>query len=79
MHAQTEVDLLRTRMVPMAEKALDFTRRGFDAGRFAYPSLAKAQNDLFDLRHRPVASLTRYHLLFVEVERLTAVAEDEIP
>lgn len=78
-HARTEVESLRARMLPKAEQALVLTRRGFEAGRFSYVSLAQAQKTLFDLRERAVEAATRYHSLLVEVERLTAVATEATP
>lgn len=74
-HARSEVDALRAKMLPKAEQALAFTRRGFDAGRFSFLQLAQAQKTLFDLRTRSVDAAARYHTLLVEVERLTAVTE----
>jgi len=74
-HARSEVEALRTKMLPKAEQALAFTRRGFDPGRFSFLQLAQAQKTLFDLRTRSVDAAARYHTLLVEVERLTAVTE----
>ena len=79
MHARTEYVALRTRMLPKAEQALAFTRRGFEAGRFSFVSLAQAQRTLFDLRARSVEAAARYHSRLVEVERLTAVATEATP
>ena len=78
-HARVEVESLRTRMLPKAEQALAFTRRGFDAGRFSFLLVAQAQKTLFDLRQRSVEAAARYHTLLVEVERLTAVATETTP
>jgi len=79
MHARHEAEALRTRMLPMAEDALANTRRGFEAGRFSFISLAQAQRTLFDLNQRTVEAAARYHLLLVEVERLTVTVEDMTP
>ncbi|MDY6955750.1 MAG: TolC family protein [Pseudomonadota bacterium] len=79
MHARHEAESLRTRMLPMAESALATTRRGFEQGRFSYLSLAQAQRTLFDLRARTAEAVARYHLLLVEVERLTATVEENAP
>ncbi|GBC54752.1 heavy metal RND efflux outer membrane protein, CzcC family [Stutzerimonas stutzeri] len=76
VHARHELESLRTNMIPKAENALATTRRGFEAGRFSFISLAQAQKTLFDLRARAVEASSRYHLLLVEVERLTATVED---
>ena len=78
-HARTETEALRDSMLPTAEKAVAQTRRGFEAGRFSFYSLAQAQDTLFRLRERAVEAATRYHLLLVEVERLTANAQDSTP
>lgn len=79
VHARHELESLRTNMIPKAENALATTRRGFEAGRFSFISLAQAQKTLFDLRARAVEASGRYHLLLVEVERLTATVEDMTP
>lgn len=79
VHARTEYEALRTRMLPKAEQALAFTRRGFEAGRFSFVSLAQAQKTLFDLRARSVEAAARYHTRLVEVERLTAVSTEAAP
>ncbi len=74
--AQSEVASLRQRMLPKAEEAARLTRRGFEAGRFSFLSLAQAERTLFDLREREVEAAARYRTLLVEVERLTAPAPD---
>ncbi len=79
VHARHETQTLRTRMLPIAEDALANTRRGFEAGRFSYISLAQAQKTLFDLNRRSVEAAARYHQLLVEVERLTVTVEDMNP
>lgn len=78
-HARTEAETLRDAMLPTAEAAVAQTRRGFEAGRFSFYSLAQAQATLFRLRERAIEAATRYHLLLVEVERLTANAQDDTP
>jgi cobalt-zinc-cadmium efflux system outer membrane protein len=79
LHARTEHESLRTKMLPKAEQALAFTRRGFEAGRFSFVSVAQAQKTLFDLRTRSVDAAARYHTLLIEVQRLAAVAPETAP
>ena len=79
LHARTEFEAYRDRMLPKAEEALQFTRRGFEAGRFSFAALALAQKALFDLRGRSLAAATHYHQALVEVERLTTVTQDIQP
>lgn len=78
-HARLEADSLRTSMIPKAEEAVAFTRRGFEAGNFSFLALTQAQRTLFELRERGTEAVARYHTLLVEVERLTAVAQDATP
>ncbi|MBA3487042.1 MAG: TolC family protein, partial [Lysobacter sp.] len=79
VHARTEYDALNKRMLPKAEQAHAFTRRGFQAGRFSFLALTQAQRTLFDLRARRVEAAARYHVLLVEVERLTTVTAETTP
>ena len=78
-HARLEAETLRKTMVPKAEQAVAFNRRGFEAGNFSYLTLAQSQRTLFELRERATEALARYHTLLVEVERLTAAAQDSTP
>lgn len=78
-HTRNEVESLRNVMVPKAQEALTITRRGFNAGRFSFLSLAQAQTTLFDLNTRVVDATVRYHSLLAEIERLTAIAGDITP
>lgn len=78
-HARHEVEVLKTSMIPKAEQALATTRRGFEEGRFAFFVFAQAQGTLFDLLARSVEATARYHALLVEIERLTAAAQDTTP
>lgn len=78
-HARTEYEAVRDRMLPKAEQAFAFTRRGFEAGRFSFIALTQAQRTLFELRERRVEAAARYHTILVEVERLTALFPDTAP
>ena len=78
-HARLEAETLRKKMIPKAEQAIAFTRRGFAEGRFSFIALAQAQKTLFELRERSTEAVARYHTLLVEVERLTAAAQDTTP
>lgn len=75
-HARTEAETLEKNMLPKAEQALAFTRRGFEAGRFSFLALAQAQKTLFELRQRATDAAARCQILMTEVERLTAIAPD---
>lgn len=78
-HARTEFEALRDRMLPKAEQAVAFTRRGFEAGRFSFVALLQAQTTLFDLRQRSYEAAALYHTRRAELDRLTAIASDPTP
>ena len=79
MHARHEYEALRNTMLPKAEQAFAFTRRGFESGRFTFIALTQAQRTLFELRDRSVDASVRYHTVLIEVERLTAVLPELTP
>lgn len=79
LHARTEYVAVRDTMLPKAEQAYAFTRRGFEAGNFSFLMLAQAQRTLFELRERSVEAAARYHTRLVEIERLTVVAPETNP
>lgn len=78
-HARIEAEALRETMIPKAEQALKFTRRGFESGRFSFIALAQAQNTVFELRKRSIEAAVRYHVLLIEVDRLTTTLKDITP
>jgi outer membrane protein, heavy metal efflux system len=79
LHAKTEYDAVRKKMLPKAEQAVAFTHRGFNEGRFSFVMLSQAEKTLFDLRARAVEASARYHMLLVDIERLTHVSADTTP
>lgn len=78
-HARIEVQALRDSMLPKAAEAVALARRGFEAGRFSFLALAQAQNTLFELRRRSAEAAAHFHILLVEVDRLTATSRESMP
>jgi cobalt-zinc-cadmium efflux system outer membrane protein len=78
-HARVEYASLQDTMLPKANEALAFVRRSFKAGQSSFLALAQAQTTVFDLRLRSIEAATRYHLLLIEVDRLTAPATETLP
>lgn len=72
LHARSEFESLRDRMLPAAEKSHALAQRGFDAGRFAYLTLAQSQERLIDLRRRQIDSAARYLGMQAEIDLLAA-------
>ena len=79
VHARTEYDAVTTRMLPKAEQAMVFSRRGFEAGRFSFTALAQAQRTLFELRERRIEAAARFHTLLADIERMTASSTELTP
>ena len=79
VHARTEYDAVQARMLPKSEQALAFTRRGFQAGRFSFIAFLQAQKTHADLQARSIEAAARYHVLLIDIERLTHVAAEATP
>ena len=79
LHARTEFESVRDRMLPTAEKSLALARRGFDAGRFPYFTLAQAQERLVALRARRIDAAARYRTLQAEIDLLGVPYSGDVP
>lgn len=69
--ARTEATALQAQLVPQAREALEQTREGFNRGRFSYLEVAEAQRELLDLELSRIEAAASFHLLLLEIERLT--------
>jgi cobalt-zinc-cadmium efflux system outer membrane protein len=69
--SRAEVEVLRSELVPLAERALDQTRSGFARGRFSYLELVSAQQDVLDTERAAIEAAGAAHRLHTEIERLT--------
>ena len=74
LHAQTQADTLRARVIPEAERVLKHTEDGYAVGRYSYLDLVDAQQQLLIVQREAVEAARDYHLLFVELERLAGRA-----
>jgi len=70
LHARTQADTLRTRVIPESERTLKLTEQGFAVGRYSYLELVDAQQQLLTVQREAVDAAREYHLLYVELERL---------
>ena len=68
--AHGEVQALRDRIVPSAERVFRETRRGYARGLFHYVEVPEAQRTLFDARRELLEALAGFHLAAVDLERL---------
>lgn len=70
--AYRQAEILKSQMIPAAEKAYQLSRQGYGAGKFAYLEVLDAQRTLADVRAQFNEALKTYHIRSAEVERLTA-------
>lgn len=70
--AHAEVLALRDRIIPRATRVYDETRRGYATGLFRYVEVLDAQRTLFEAREDLLTTLTTYHAVATDIERLTA-------
>lgn len=69
--ARRRAEALRADALPLALTALEQTQAGYDRGRFAFPELAAARQELLTLQSAAIESATTYHELRTEIQRLT--------
>jgi cobalt-zinc-cadmium efflux system outer membrane protein len=70
--SRAEAQALEAELVPQARQALAQTREGFERGRFSYLEVAAAQGELLDLELARIEAASSFHLLLIEIERLTS-------
>lgn len=66
-----EVEAVRNKVVPGAERTLAEVRSGYKRGGFTFMDVSMAQTALHDARARMVRAATRHHEARVELDRLT--------
>jgi len=71
--AGEEAHLLRTRVLPGTERAVDALRRGYEQGRFAQLEVLEAERAHLAAREQYVRALVEAHHSAQEFERLTGV------
>lgn len=78
-HARHQVETLRDRMIPLAEKALASTQAGYEETRFSFLQVAQARAVLIGLQRDAIDAAAHYHRLLADIERATAVSGDLTP
>jgi len=68
-----EAILLRTRVIPGTERAVEVLRRGYERGRFAQIEVLDAERARLDARAQYLRALVEAHHSAQEIERLTGV------
>lgn len=68
-----EAVLLRTRIIPGTERAVEALRRGYEQGRFAQIEVLDAERVHLAAREQYLRALTEAHRSAQEIERLTGV------
>lgn len=77
-HAQLEIRVLRESILPRLRDAVERTEVAYQRGRYSYLELTDSQRELLDARRRLVDAAARFHLLRIEIERLTGQSLDTI-
>ncbi len=78
-HARHQVETLRDRMIPLADKTLAATQAGYEEARFSFLQVAQARAGLLDLHRDEIDAAARYHRLLAEIELATALSGDLTP
>jgi cobalt-zinc-cadmium efflux system outer membrane protein len=69
-HADTELEILQSEVLPHARATASLASAGYLAGRYSYLDLADAQRTLMDARESSLRAALSYHELLLETERL---------
>lgn len=69
--AYEEVTVLRTEVLPKAERAFEAARQGYQQGKFDYLYVLDAQRTLFQTQRRHIDSVEAYHRAQADAARLT--------
>ena len=69
--AYTEVNTLKSSVLPEARKAFEVINQGYLMGKFGFLDVLDAQRTLFETRSRYLNALRDYHQSVAELERLT--------
>jgi cobalt-zinc-cadmium efflux system outer membrane protein len=76
LEAQTNAyrlaNLLKTSILPAAEKTFALSRQGYRSGKFPYLEVLDAERTLFEAKERHIVALKEYRLAKAEAEFLTA-------
>ena len=78
---QHEVGLsqtLRDELVPRLQTALEQTTYAYERGRYSYLEWITARTGLLEGRLRLIESAARFHLLRIEIERLTGESLESV-
>ncbi|MDH3982512.1 MAG: TolC family protein, partial [Kiritimatiellaceae bacterium] len=67
--AKLESEMMRDRLMPVAEKAYELSKAGYDAGRFSWVELITAQQHLADIRIRHIEALRDAHIARAEISK----------
>ncbi len=78
-HARHEVETLRGRMIPLAERAVASAEQGYEEARFSFLQVTQARALTLDLERDAINAAARYHHLLADIERATAVSGETTP
>ncbi len=74
-----EAELLRARVIPGTERAVEALRRGYEQGRFAQIEVLDAERSRLAAREQYLRALTEAHHSAQQIERLTGVPLEARP
>lgn len=74
LHRRSGADALQNEIRPQAERVVQVTEQGYQAGRFSLLELDDAQSQLLGIERDAIRAAAEFHFQLIEVERLTGVA-----
>lgn len=71
IHERDRLEMLRTRIIPAAKRALDDSNRGYANGRYSLLELSQAQDALLQARLETLDAAVSYQRNRIQIDRLT--------
>jgi outer membrane protein, heavy metal efflux system len=71
IHVRTVFTRLKEEIIPLAEETNELAEQGYFKGRYSLLEMQDAQRSLIDLRKQVITNAAAFHILVIEIERLT--------
>lgn len=77
-NAFNQMTLLKSDMLPTAQKALKLAQEGYELGRFSYLDVLDASRSLISVKQQYILAARDFHLAQAAIKRLTAIHIDKV-
>jgi outer membrane protein, heavy metal efflux system len=76
-HSRTELEVMKSEIIPQAERSLSIAQKGYDLGRFSYLELLDAQRTLLEAHRENIEAAYSFHSFVNSIEQLIGSSLNE--